>query len=158
MNKSDTDILLIGYGNPGRMDDGLGPALSAEIAARNIPGVTVESDYQLTVEDAYAVANHPTVIFADATTDEKVDSFSFKRLHPAQSGCSFSSHSVMPDELLTLSTTLFGANTRAFVLGIRGYQFNNFSETLSDEAKNNLRSAADFIEKAIVEKTFPEAI
>lgn len=43
-------ILLIGYGNPGRGDDGLGPALAAAIEAMELPGVTVEADYQLMVD------------------------------------------------------------------------------------------------------------
>ena len=30
---------LIGYGNPGRCDDGLGPAFAARVAAQNLPGI-----------------------------------------------------------------------------------------------------------------------
>ena len=48
-------MLLIGYGNPGRRDDGLGPALAGAIAAADLPGVEVESGYQLLPEDALAV-------------------------------------------------------------------------------------------------------
>ena len=48
--------LLIGYGNPGRGDDGLGPAFARRIAARGLPGVTVEIDYQLTVDHALMIA------------------------------------------------------------------------------------------------------
>ena len=42
--------LVIGYGNPGRRDDGLGPSFADILAAEGIPGVDVDSDYQLTVE------------------------------------------------------------------------------------------------------------
>ena len=34
-------MLLLGYGNPGRLDDGLGPALAAQVERLALPGVTV---------------------------------------------------------------------------------------------------------------------
>ena len=45
-------ILLLGFGNPGRQDDGLGPALVQAIEEMEIPGVRAEADYQLNIEDA----------------------------------------------------------------------------------------------------------
>ena len=65
----DAKVLVIGYGNPGRLDDGLGPALAAAIESAAPAGVTVDADYQLTVEDAAAVAEHDVVVFADAAVD-----------------------------------------------------------------------------------------
>ena len=47
-----TRILVIGYGNPGRCDDGLGPALVARLESLRIPGLSVEVDYQLSIEHA----------------------------------------------------------------------------------------------------------
>ena len=55
--KAPRKVLLIGYGNPGRLDDGLGPALAAAVEKLAIPGVTVDADYQLNVEDAAASPN-----------------------------------------------------------------------------------------------------
>jgi hypothetical protein len=59
-------VLVIGYGNPGRADDGLGPALATALEALRIPGLTVESDYQLSIEHAAMAAEHDIVVFADA--------------------------------------------------------------------------------------------
>ena len=42
-------ILVIGYGNPGRLDDGLGPAFAERIQAMELPSVTVESNTSLTL-------------------------------------------------------------------------------------------------------------
>ena len=36
-------VLVIGYGNPGRWDDGLGPALAAELGGLGLPNVTTSS-------------------------------------------------------------------------------------------------------------------
>ena len=144
--------MLIGYGNPGRLDDGLGPALAEAIEKINLPDVTVDSDYQLTVEDAAVVAEHDIVIFADAAVDGQ-EPFFFKEIQP-KSEISFSTHSIEPEAVLALAHDLFQSKTRAYVLGIRGYEFNDFGEKLSDKAQNNLLDAVDFIKKRLLEKKF----
>ena len=66
IQSENSKVLLIGYGNPGRLDDGLGPALAEAIAHKEFKNVTVDANYQLTVEDAAEVAKYDLVIFADA--------------------------------------------------------------------------------------------
>ncbi len=136
-------FLLIGYGNPGRLDDGLGPALAEAIENLDLPGVTVDIDYQVTVEDAALVAEHETVIFADASIDSE-EPFDFKPITP-KSTLSFSSHSVEPDALMALAIDLFGATSKGYALGIRGYEFDEFDERLTPQAKENLQKAIQFI-------------
>ena len=147
-------ILLIGYGNPGRLDDGLGPALAAAVEALAIPGVTVDADYQLTVEDAAEVARHDVVVFADADVSGP-ETFSFRRIEPV-AALSFSSHSVQPPAVLGLAHELFGAQTMGYLLGIRGYAFNAFGETLSERARVNLAEALRFITQVLRSRTFSE--
>jgi hydrogenase maturation protease len=148
-------ILLLGYGNPGRLDDGLGPALADLIEQLHLPGVTVSADYQLTVEDAAAVAEHDVVIFADAAV-AGTEPFYFHRLAPAETDLSFSSHSADPAAVLALAHRLFHAQTRAYVLGIRGYAFNEFGERLSDAARANLAAAIEFLRQALHTGRFVE--
>jgi len=136
-------ILVLGYGNPGRLDDGLGPALATLLETRALPGVTVQSDYQLVVEDAAPIAAHDVVIFADAHVS-CAPPFTFARCQPRPAQ-SFSSHSVQPDALLAMARDLFGGHTRGYLLGIRGVAFNAFEERLSDEALANLDAAEAFI-------------
>ena len=59
-----------GFGNPARGDDGLGPALIERLDALALEGVTTDSDYQLTIEDAALVAEHDVVVFVDARSDD----------------------------------------------------------------------------------------
>lgn len=149
MDHAPLSILVFGYGNPGRLDDGLGPALAAAlIDAVNhgtLPAdrITIESNYQLNVEDAHQVAAHDVVIFADADV-ACADPFRFEPLAP-RSELSFTSHSVEADALLAMAHDMFGASTRGFALGMRGHAFNEFSEVMSDQAQANLRAALDFI-------------
>jgi hydrogenase maturation protease len=149
-------VLLIGYGNPGRLDDGLGPRLAAAMEALALPGVDVDSDYQLTVEDAEAAARHEVVIFADAAV-QGTEPFYFRRIQPGRMP-GFSSHGVEPEEVLTLAATLFGAEPEAYVLGIRGYRFNEFGEDISAGAAQNLDAAAAFVEQVIREERFQESV
>ncbi|MCP4650804.1 MAG: hydrogenase maturation protease [PVC group bacterium] len=146
-------VLLIGYGNPGRLDDGLGPALAEVIEAENIPGVTVDANYQLSVEDAAAVAEHDVVIFADASVNA-TEPFSFTQIHPKSNTLSFSSHSVEPEAVIALAQELFKADTVGYALGIRGYEFNEFGQKISTQAKENLEKAIEFIVPALRKKIF----
>ena len=136
-------VLVLGFGNPGRLDDGLGPALAAAVRDRGLPGVTVESNYQLSVEDAAEVARHDVVIFADAHVSCEAP-FVFQRVAPRRQE-SFSSHSLRPDAVLGLALDLFSGNTSGYLLGIRGHAFNEFEERLSEAARANLDAALSFV-------------
>ena len=62
-------ILVIGYGNELRGDDGIGPRVAEAVAARNHPGVRVRIVCQLVPELAAELAEARTVIFVDALMD-----------------------------------------------------------------------------------------
>ncbi len=154
MSQGAVRVLLIGYGNPGRLDDGLGPALAAAVEKLAIPGVKVDAAYQLSVEDAAAVAEHDVVIFADADVAGP-EPFWFRRIEPGPTW-SFSTHSVEPAAVLGLARQMFSARTEGYILGIRGYDFNEFGERLSDRARANLDAAVAFIEPMLRSGSFRE--
>ena len=62
---------------------------------------------------------------------------------------SFSSHSVRPEAVLTLAKELFGGEPKGYILGIRGYEFDEFGQRLSDAARANLASAIEYVESAL---------
>ncbi|MBO6754713.1 MAG: hydrogenase maturation protease [Roseibium sp.] len=136
-------MLLVGYGNPGRGDDGLGPALAESIARQRVPGLVVDVDYQLVAEHALAVSAHDTVIFADAEIGGK-EACSFRRIAGGALQ-SLESHSLAPETILALCETLYGAKPRGFVLGITGYAFGEVKEGLSAQAAANLVRAEKYL-------------
>lgn len=142
------EILVLGWGNPGRLDDGLGPALVQSLGALRLPRVALDSDYQLTMEDAAEVARYRRVLFVDADRTGRAP-FSLRRLRPEVEGSSFSTHSVSAGAVLALSRDLFGAEPEAWLLGIRGYEFDEFGEGLSDGARANLAQTVAFVRSAI---------
>ena len=137
------NILVIGYGNPGRLDDGLGPAFAEQIQQLDLSNVTVESNYQLNIEDADLIAGYETVIFADASVNA-VEPFEFRPMAASDPVIGFSSHSITAESLLGLSGQLFDKVPQAYAMAIRGYDFNEFGEQLSKRAEANLLEAIDY--------------
>jgi len=134
-------ILVIGYGNPGRRDDGLGPAFAARLEGLRLPGITVESDYQLAIEHAHLAAQHDIVVFADAAADIDGGSpFYLRPIEPAP-GVSCSSHTVSPQAVLHLAAQCFGVRPRGWLLGIRPMDLESFEESLTPQAEANLSAA-----------------
>ena len=62
------DVLVIGYGNTLRGDDGIGPAVAGEIDRLAVPGVRVIVVHQLTPELAADLAACRRAVFIDAAT------------------------------------------------------------------------------------------
>lgn len=129
------DVLVIGVGNPGRGDDGLGPALADVLEADAVPGLTVETAYQLSLEHAAEVSAHRAVLFVDAAAagDEP---FALRPLRAdGAAGCS--THEMPPEAVLAVCELAFGRVPDAWLLGVRGYDFEP-GEPLSAAARANL--------------------
>ena len=149
MNDEETatdSVLVLGYGNPGRQDDGLGPAFANAFELLGRPDVAVDSNYQLNVEDAAAAARHGRVLFVDAlrrdASGEGDAPFVVKEVQPARE-IAFTSHSVSPEAIVALCDECFGTRPEAWTLGIRGYEF-HFAEGLTTRARENLEQALEF--------------
>ena len=154
MNDRLTKILVMCYGNPGRLDDGLGAAFGEALEAMHLPGVTIDIDYQLTVEDAMTAAEYEVVIFADAAVQGR-EPFFFHRLTPIPA-MSFSSHSLDPENILAMTQELFAHSPQSYALGIRGYEYNEFGETLSARARQNLALALQSMLTVIRNRNFEQ--
>jgi hydrogenase maturation protease len=148
-------VLLLGIGNPGRQDDGLGPALAEALGRSDIPGLTLDADYQLTVEDAAALAECDVVVFADADAAGP-EPFSLRRVEARQT-LEFTSHGVEPDAVVGLAKRLFGRSPEAWIFGIRGYRFGELAEGLSPKARQNLEQALAFLAPLLRAGGFEEA-
>jgi len=126
----------------------LGPAFAEKIQALELPGVSIESNYQLNIEDAELVSKFDLVVFADASVDA-TEPFDFMPMHSKPPVVGFSSHSITAESLLGLAEELFNAAPQAYVMAIRGYEFNAFGESLSEAAAGNLSEAAGFFKEWI---------
>ncbi|MCI5165191.1 MAG: hydrogenase maturation protease [Candidatus Electrothrix sp. GM3_4] len=140
--KSPPSVLVYGFGNPGREDDGAGVVLAERIRAATLPGVTTDSNYQLNVEDALLLTEYDIIVFADATRNP-VDRFSFYRLEPDPS-VSFTTHAMSPGSVLALCSQLYGKTPPVYMLEIAGTSF-EIREGLTAEGAENTVAATRFL-------------
>jgi hydrogenase maturation protease len=139
-------ILVLGYGNPGRQDDGLGPAAASAISRMGWRNLTAIDDYQLNIEDALDVATHDIVWFVDAAKTGQAP-FSVSDVLPSAT-TEFTSHLLRPAALLAIAKTYCHRAPPAFLLAIRGYEF-EFVETLSQGGEENLSVALAMLTNSI---------
>ena len=133
--KTPSGVLVIGVGNPGRGDDGLGPALIEALESDAAPGLTLEAAYQLSLEHAAAVSAHRSVLFVDAAADG--DEPCLLRPLAAGGGAGYSTHVMPPEAVLAVCELAFGRAPDAWLLGVRGYDFEP-GATLSEAGRANL--------------------
>jgi hydrogenase maturation protease len=135
-------VLVLGIGNPGRRDDGLGAAAVERLIKRRVRGVACDANYQLNVEDALACAGYEVVVFVDAARGLRKP-FSFTKVRPA-AGLPALSHALKPGAVLAVAAGLYGKTPDARLLAIRGHRF-SIGEGLSDRAEKNLAVALEFL-------------
>jgi hydrogenase maturation protease len=134
--------LLIGFGNSGRSDDGLGPGFAWRMERCCTGYLRTEAAPQLMPEHAEIVAACDAVIFADAALSIPPP-FVFRSL-PAASRHAFSTHSFSPESLLSIVREFFGKTPAAYLLAIRGYDF-EIGEALTEAAVENMKAAERFL-------------
>jgi len=147
MSKEETkDILVIGIGNSGRSDDGLGWLMLDHI--KNIFfDVDLLYRYQLQIEDAELLSHYRTVIFIDATKEVTRSGYFFKSCQP-NNGFGLTSHMLEPETILWLENELYKTGPSTFIMGIEGQKW-SLSLEPSEMGLINLTKATDLLEKNI---------
>ncbi len=120
-------ILLIGYGNPLRGDDGVGWRV-AEAAAELLPDppVTVLTVQLLTPELADPISRAERVIFIDAAAEGEpgeVRCFPVDAAGAGSARLAIGSHEVSLDRLLGMAAELFGRCPPAYMVTVAGESF-----------------------------------
>ncbi len=137
-------VLVLGWGNPSRGDDALGPELvrrlealaAARIAWRAHAFLT---DFQLQPEHATDLLDRDVVLFADASVDTRAP-YSFARVRRARDP-SFTSHAMSPSAVLAVYHQVFEREPpAAYVLAIRGQTF-DLGDAMSAAAAQHLEAA-----------------
>ena len=131
-------ILLIGIGNDGRSDDGLGWAF-AEAVESKYPDIEVVFRYQLQIEDAEMITHYDRVFFVDSTLDHIAEGFKLEKLKPDY-GVSYTSHAITPQVVLGLASHMYDSIPEAYVLAITGVEW-DLAQQLSMEGSMHLDSA-----------------
>jgi hydrogenase maturation protease len=114
----DGRLLVIGYGNSLRGDDGAGRA-AAERVERLLAcdAVSVLSVHQLTPELAEPISRAGRVVFVDACVETAPGTVTWRRLEARPSALAIN-HSASAESLLAMAGQLYGRVPEAFMVGI----------------------------------------
>src|SRR5690349_8315478 len=109
-------LLVIGYGNTLRSDDGVGPLAVEQVEKLNLPGVRAIIRGLLTPELAEPISQARRVVFVDAS----VEAGARLQLRPLSPGASsqIMAHAADPRTLLALARDVFGHAPPAWWLTI----------------------------------------
>jgi hydrogenase maturation protease len=133
-----THLLIIGYGNELRGDDGVGPRLARIVTAWNRPDVRALAVHQLTPELAAKMADVEQVVFVDAAAE--LDGPVCLRPIRAEAEPTGLGHVGTPGWLLGLAAQVFGRTPDAWIVTIPAGEF-GFGATLTRAAERGMRTA-----------------
>jgi hydrogenase maturation protease len=138
--------LIYGIGNDGRQDDGLGLAFIDRLEQIHPrPRARLCRTYQLGLEDADLISRYTRVLFVDATKDAAVESFTLSVPEP-KLDFSFTSHAISVPSILATTQQCFDHVPEAYVLAIRGYEW-ELQQGLSMSAQHNLSHSVEFLSR-----------
>jgi len=125
--ENDVGVLVIGFGNPLRGDDGAGCYVVQQLAQQgHAKHLTTMEVHQLMPELAAPISNASRVIFVDAAQDLPAGLVSTSSIAPSPAGLTEQptmTHHLDPPELLALARRVFGRCPPAELLAIGACEF-----------------------------------
>lgn len=140
-------ILLLGYGNTLRGDDGVGPRVAEIVAGWGLPRVEAIERHQLTPELAEPISRAARVIFVDAAVNQPVDEVTVTPVVPAADD-QVMYHTASPAALLGLAESVFGHAPKAWLVSIPVGEL-GIGEGLSPQAQARMAVALDRVRQLI---------
>jgi hydrogenase maturation protease len=143
------DVLLIGYGNPLRGDDGIGWVVAEKMMER-VTAVSVQTitQHQLLPEHAEPISQAKLVIFVDAAVGETPGTIQCEPVQPIPPQPGAFTHHLTPAGLLSLAQDVFERCPPAYLFTIIGAEF-EFSEEISPLLQQKLPELLEKIEDVI---------
>ncbi len=139
-------VLVIGWGNPLRGDDGAGWRAAEQLEAR-LAGheVAVRVSHQLMPELAEEIGRSEFVVFIDAACDNSPGEVRRERVVPDRAPSAAFSHQLSPPALLGMAAKLYGSQPEAwfFSVGARSFEY---GEKLSPEVESALPALIEEVE------------
>jgi hydrogenase maturation protease len=137
-----TKVLVIGYGNLLRGDDGIGQTVATEIEEWELVNVRSRAVHQLMPELAQELSEVNLAIFVDAALSG--DEVTQSKLEPAPEQGLPWGHSLSPSRLLALCDWLYHTVPQAWMISVPGVDFSD-SDLLSPLAQERVKIALNHI-------------
>jgi hydrogenase maturation protease len=144
-------VLVVGYGNALRGDDGVGWHAAARLAEDpRLAGAQVLARHQLTPELAQDVARASLVVLVDARAGGPPGSVQVQRVTPWQDTTTAWSHHLHPAALAGLAGALYGAVPPVYLVSVGGAAFDD-GERLSPALQRALPGVVDVVADLVAE-------
>ena len=142
-------MLILGYGNPLRGDDGVGPAV-AELLRRALPEAEIIISHQMTPELCEAISQADMAVFVDSAVEGAAGEIRRRDMAPDPAAPPFSHHAT-PGALLHMAAVLYGHAARGVLYSVAGVSF-ELGEGLSPQVAQSVHAVADAIVREAVGK------
>ena len=144
-------VLVVGYGNALRGDDGVGWHAAARLAGDpRLAGAEVLARHQLTPELAEDVSRAEVVVLVDARDDGSVPgSIAVHRVRPRPAGTAWS-HYLDPATLAGLAEVLYGAVPPVFLVSVAASSFAG-GDRLSPALQQALPGVVEAVAQVVAE-------
>jgi hydrogenase maturation protease len=116
-------LLVIGYGNSLRGDDGIGSQIAYELAKLAGDSTRVLVVHQLTPELAEPISEADLVIFIDACHEGIPGNWTCETIRPEPNPPRAFTHNLTPATLLGFASALLDANPKALLISVAGGSF-----------------------------------
>jgi len=144
--ESSWDLYLVGFGNPQRRDDGIGPYIVRQLKS-------ILKSYN---KIGFLIVHHPEpsivaelqragrILFVDATMKALTKGWQMNRIEPELDMLPYTTHHFTPMVILGIMRMLYGQSPPAWVLTVEGCDF-GFGRSLTSTAKERARAAISTI-------------
>lgn len=144
-------VLVIGYGNALRTDDGVGPAVAERLADDpRFRGVDVRAVHQLTPELAFDASGASLLVLVDAAADLPPGEVTVWRLDTGAVAGEVMTHHLDPAGLVGLARELWGTAPPVVLVSV-GVSSLELGDTLTPDVEEAIPRAADAV-AAIIEE------
>ena len=145
-------LLVIGYGNVLRSDDGAGPRVADSMEALGLHGVKTISCPLLTPELAEPISQARVAVFVDAAVDPPLE-VRLRQIEPAASA-QIIAHAADPRTLLALAKEVFGHAPRSWWLTVPAQNL-DIGDKLSPLTQRGMLEAVRELRNILSEQSEP---
>jgi hydrogenase maturation protease len=147
------NVIVLGYGNPFRMDDGVGPIGARAIAEwfeKSGHEVTTWIGHQLLPEVVLELEGRDLAVFVDATIEEHPDGFAIYEVLPSVATDGLNLHTCTPGWVKHIAMQMSIAMPKMIMVTISGANF-DFGDSLSELCLERLNKALESFKKYFVD-------
>ena len=143
-------VLILGYGNPLRGDDALGPVVVEHLAQRlgREQYVALEAVHQLTPDLSERLRHYQRVILIDAVAADVAGRLVFQEVKPDEGVPQTLTHYITPGQLLAITLALYGSAPDMILAGLTANDF-RLGRKLSQPLRSALPGLLERVSKEV---------